>query len=69
MPKIYDVFHLILDIWFLCSIRLTAGQCLEHPWLKRHPKKTETIETPLPNTCKTNGEIKSPLIEIEVRTV
>lgn len=43
---------------------MTAGECIEHTWLKQHPKKTEIIEAP--TECKTNGDIKSPVIEVEV---
>lgn len=45
---------------------MTADQCLEHPWLKQYPKKTEIIETHINNECKINDTIKPPLIEVEV---
>lgn len=44
---------------------MTGDQCLEHPWLKQYPKKAEIIETQ--PECITNGDIKSPVIEVEVR--
>lgn len=44
---------------------MKADQCLEHPWLKQYPKKAEIIETQ--PECITNGDIKSPVIEVEVR--
>ncbi|XP_055312741.1 calcium/calmodulin-dependent protein kinase type IV isoform X2 [Sitodiplosis mosellana] len=45
------------------SVRMTAEQCLEHSWLKQYPKKPEIIETQ--SECITNGDIKSPVIEVE----
>lgn len=46
---------------------MTADQCLEHTWLKQYPQNAETIETP--TECIANGDIKSPVIEVEVSQI
>lgn len=60
----YSNVESLLSFW---SIRMTADQCLEHPWLKQHTKKAEIIEKSTQNECKPNDDIKSqPTIEVEV---